>query len=79
MQTKRFLALTLVAGPALVLIAGCSSAGSPQLPSAASPLGLTTHFVSIDDHAPATRAQFGSRLVFVDPATVKGQDLGRRL
>ena len=73
MQTKRFLALALVAGPALVLIAGCSSAGSPQLPSSAAPQGLTTHFVSIDDHAPATRAQFGSRLVFVDPATIKGQ------
>ena len=73
MQTRRFLALALVAGPALLLIAGCSNAGYPQLPSAASPPSLTKRFVSIDDHAPATRVRSGSRLVFVDPATVKGQ------
>lgn len=71
-MTKRFLAVALVAGPALLLFAGCSSSGSSQLPSSASPLSFSAHFVSIDDRAPAMPARSGS-LVFVDPTTVKGQ------
>lgn len=73
MHTKRFLALALVMGPALLLLADCSNAGSPQLPSATSPLSLATRFASIDDRAPAMPARSSSGLVFVDPATLKGQ------
>ena len=70
MYTKALVALAL-AGPALFL-AGCSGSAQPQLPSAASSLSLS-RFASMDDHAPASGANSAGALVFVDPATVKGQ------
>jgi hypothetical protein len=72
MHVKRYLALALVSGPAL-LLAACSNSGSAQLPSTASPLGLTTQFVSMDDRAPAMPARSARNLVFVDPMTLKAQ------
>jgi hypothetical protein len=71
LYTKRFFALALLAGPSL-LLAGCSNAGSSQLPATSSPLALTTPFASMDDRAPPMRASCRG-LVFVDPAMVKGQ------
>ncbi len=71
MYTKRFFALALLAGPAL-LLADCSNSGSTQLPATSSPFGLSTRLASMDDRAPAMSAS-GKGLVFVDPAMIKGQ------
>ncbi len=74
MYMKRYLALALVSGPALLLLAGCSTSGSSsQLPSTANTSGLRAQFVSMDDRAPVTAAHSGGNLIFVDPMTLKAQ------